>query len=118
MTPTPSSQDHIEKLLSQFDEKVNEIRRDTHWGNNQDGPVHEFGLKVQRFDAEGDCAELFTVPDWGNIKHFLSSSLHQLAEAQKEKALEIVRGLSTEGPRGTFFLPTLSEVEEAIKRDL
>lgn len=87
--PTPSPQDHIERLLAEFEQKVNDVRRDTHWGDDLYGPAHEFGLKTQRFGADG--TELFTILDWENIKKFISSSLHSLAETQKEKADEVIR---------------------------
>jgi len=63
----------------------------------------------------------------GSFKSFLSSSLHQLAEVQKEKALEIVRGMKqadTGDKADPFFSEpraynqALSEVEEAITKEL
>ena len=81
--------EEINKIEKEFDEKVNELRRETHWGYEDESPAHEFGVKVQRntgFDE--DSKELFTIPDWGNIKNFLHSSLLKY----RESVLEEIKG--------------------------
>jgi hypothetical protein len=98
---TPSSQDHIEKLL--------------------DLAVLAFCRAANVADTAGRL-ELAAK----DFRRDLSSSLHQLAEAQKEKALEIVRGKAVPPPVAGMatnwttigYNQALSEVEEAIKKEL
>lgn len=70
---------NTEKIISEFREKVNEVRRDSHWGFDTDGPTREFGHKTQR-EMDG-MTELFTVTDFGNIEKFI---LKHVAEAYQK----------------------------------
>lgn len=70
------------KTKKEFDEKINEVSRETHWGDAQDSPIHDFGYKTQRDD------ELFTITDFSNIKKFIESHFTDnrvLEEKMKEE---------------------------------
>jgi hypothetical protein len=68
-----------ERWGKEFDENVNELRRDLAEGDGE-GEVHKFGYKVKRGN------ELFTVPDWGNVKSFIRSLLESARKEEREKA--------------------------------
>ena len=53
----------------QWDKKVNILRRDL--GTEK---IYNFGYKTIRKDIDGSL-EMFTVPDWGNIKNFISTKI-------------------------------------------
>ena len=75
----------IQDLEKSFDEKVNELRRENNWLGT-DSPVHEFGYKtkIMVMDKEGHLTvEVYTTPDWGNIKKFFTSSLTKALEQMR-----------------------------------
>ena len=90
----------IEKILEEFSEKVNELRRETHWGEATDSPVHEFGHKTSRplpgihgiRNSEG--RELFTVVDWGHVQSFLKQSLEKVYAEREKDLVERIEGMN------------------------
>ena len=77
--PTPESKDWEDM----FDEYVNEIRRDL--GPDREGKqaIYYFGCK----DQIGN--ELFTIPDWGNIKRFIRSEKKKSEEKFRQEGYEV-----------------------------
>lgn len=73
-----------------FDEKVNELRRDL--GTEK---VYEFGYKT----IKGN--EMFTVPDWGNIKAFLHQRTEDLLAALREEVMDIKSRFALPHSRGS-----------------
>lgn len=72
----------LNNIEAEFDKKVNELRQiDLHLlGDGEDSKIYDFGMKTMRGN------EAFTVPDFGNIKSFLLTTVRQ----QVEKALREV----------------------------
>lgn len=65
------------KILKEFDAEVNELRQDRPILG--DGPIHKFGYRTSK------DGEIFTIPDWGNIKKFLEKALTEWGEWQGYK---------------------------------
>lgn len=68
-----------EDWRERFREYVNEVRHETHWGEEQDSPTHYFGCKTQRKDESG--IELFTITDFGHVEDFIAKEI-SLAETK------------------------------------
>ena len=63
----------ITEILGKFEEKVNQVRRlDARNGASE---IVEFGCKEKMGNV------IYTLPDWGNVKNFLKSSLLRLGES-------------------------------------
>lgn len=92
--PSPQIPEKEEGWSERFDEKVNEVRRDTHWGSDQDGPIHDFGLKTQRNGMVTN--ELFTVTDWGHVKKFIAA---EITRARTEAYRQGVQDSVNAGPK-------------------
>ena len=84
-----SLQKLIEERENLYIEKVNELRQEQNWEgivSCKDSPVHEFGYKeVHKLDG---IANLFTIPDWGNIGKFHSESINLILDGVVEMVRE------------------------------
>lgn len=108
-----------------FDELVNEVRRETHWGDEIDSPNHYFGHKTQRkinCDPNDDGMELFTITDFGNIKKFIqkeiSSAVTQALKEERELVRSIVEEKRIEGDnaRDWNYVNACEEIAEELKK--
>jgi hypothetical protein len=59
---------HITKVLREFDEKVFELKRLAPKGNSDSESV-DFGYRCRK------DGWIWTIPDWGNIKHFITTAI-------------------------------------------
>lgn len=76
-----------EKIEGDYWNRVGELSHDTHWGDEKDGPIREFGCKTQR-ECDG-VEELFTITDYANILAFF----HQKWQSREEELVKAVEGL-------------------------
>lgn len=71
------------QLLQEFDKKVKEVQDLTNellgQRENGDSRIVEFGMKTITDD------EIYTIPDWGNIRKFVEGAFKEIEEEESEK---------------------------------
>ena len=97
-----------EEWEKEFDQKISELKRD---GGTEE--IYEFGYRTITTQNE-----IYTIPDWGNVKSFIRT----LLSSQKEQfATQIIKALKGEKwsifPEGEWNR-ALSKAQQIVKNKL
>lgn len=101
-------QQQIEQNEREFEEKVNQLRREVP-DTNEESDVFEFGYKINVSDT------LYTIADWGNIKSHLHQSQLSIIKAVIEevegmKVIDVPSEIYERYPRSSAYNLALSSL--------
>jgi hypothetical protein len=91
-----------DEILREYDNKVNELKKDMQYNDIGETMVHEFGFKW------ADSRYVHTVVDWGNIRKFLSESIKRAVREYDKKAVALIVSDGEQAEESMYVVNTVA----------